>query len=595
MKILVVDDDGFIRKVLHTVLTEWGHEPFEAVDGKAALANWRSIEPDLILMDVQMPYMDGYEAARQIKTQTGDDHLPIVFLTATEKKDEQLRCLEYGDDMLAKPINFDLLQAKLNAHERVMQLNRKVREQNQQLAFFRNKMQSELDVVQYITDAAQGDQDRLFTGLKRHCTAQSAFNGDLVLAYDRVDGGLYVLVADFTGHGLSAAIGSLPVAQTFKTMAQRHMPVVEMARELNRVLRAFLPPFIFCAATLLEVNGARNRVEAWTGGLPDGLLIDKFGRIKHRLASEHMPLAAMADHELTLYTETFALDEGDALYIYTDGVIESRSPADEMYGEDRLEKTLACKLDERFETLLTDVKSFRGDSPTEQDDLSLIELQGGVTVPRGAASPQAAPKDVWHGELLSMMMEEVGRDDPAASQIVASLATMENTDEERESGAAPFCFSQQLLPEHLRQPDPLSFARQVISHHPQIRENKELVFAVIAELFSNAVEHGLLELDSAIKVGSDGFETYYRLRSQRLATLEAGHIDLHLNVRQIPDKGLQLEVLVRNSGKGYAPEEKHQEDESVAFGRGLMLVHDICGDIRVSDLGRCVEVTVPLG
>ena len=86
MRILVVDDDTLNRFLLVHMLEQQGYmDTFEAEDGAVAIKLVKRIKPDLVLLDVVMPEMDGYEVARRLKKLAGDIYLPIIFITAMEK------------------------------------------------------------------------------------------------------------------------------------------------------------------------------------------------------------------------------------------------------------------------------------------------------------------------------------------------------------------------------------------------------------------------------------------------------------------------------------------------------------------------------
>jgi two-component system sensor histidine kinase/response regulator len=115
-KVLVADDNIVNRKVVHYMLEKKGHEVISVQDGKEALNAWESNIVDLILMDVQMPVMNGMEATQAIreKEKGGSSHTPIIALTAHAMKGDRERCLEAGmDDYLPKPINPDSLFATM--------------------------------------------------------------------------------------------------------------------------------------------------------------------------------------------------------------------------------------------------------------------------------------------------------------------------------------------------------------------------------------------------------------------------------------------------------------------------------------------------
>ena len=109
-RILIVDDSPTECYKLREILEKHGHHVLEAANGADGVAMARSELPDLVLMDVMMPEMDGYEATRQIRQQARWNNLPIIAVTAKAMKDDQERCREAGaNDYLAKPIDLDRL------------------------------------------------------------------------------------------------------------------------------------------------------------------------------------------------------------------------------------------------------------------------------------------------------------------------------------------------------------------------------------------------------------------------------------------------------------------------------------------------------
>src|SRR5256885_15105697 len=126
MKILVVDDSPTIRAALKALLERMGHTVVEANDGKQALQMYRQDRPGLVLIDVVMPIMDGYESAQHMRETKADEWVPIIFLSSKEADQDLDRAIEAGgDDYLLKPGGFVVLNAKNRALPRLASLRRK--------------------------------------------------------------------------------------------------------------------------------------------------------------------------------------------------------------------------------------------------------------------------------------------------------------------------------------------------------------------------------------------------------------------------------------------------------------------------------------
>lgn len=135
MKILIVDDSPTIRAAIVQLLHRMGHGVVEAENGEQALESYRRDRPELVLMDVTMPVLDGYDAARRIREENPDDWVPIIFLSGKEADQDLDRAIEAGgDDYLVKPVSFVVLNAKIRALHRIESMRRKLFEVSRELA-----------------------------------------------------------------------------------------------------------------------------------------------------------------------------------------------------------------------------------------------------------------------------------------------------------------------------------------------------------------------------------------------------------------------------------------------------------------------------
>jgi diguanylate cyclase (GGDEF)-like protein len=135
MKVLIVDDSPTIRVALRGLVQQMGHSVIEAEDGSQALGIYAQDRPDLVLIDVVMPVMDGYEAARQMRHSRPDEWVPIIFLSSKEADQDLDRAIEAGgDDYLVKPVSFVVLNAKIRALQRIESTRTKLLEMSRELA-----------------------------------------------------------------------------------------------------------------------------------------------------------------------------------------------------------------------------------------------------------------------------------------------------------------------------------------------------------------------------------------------------------------------------------------------------------------------------
>ncbi|MCC6609372.1 MAG: diguanylate cyclase [Burkholderiales bacterium] len=125
MKILIVDDSRTIRAALEAMVTRLGHATMTAKSGGEALQRFVHERPDLVLLDVTMPDLDGYAVARKLRDLSGSDWLPIIFLSASDEDQDLDRAISAGgDDYLVKPVSQVVLGAKIRAMQRIDAMHR---------------------------------------------------------------------------------------------------------------------------------------------------------------------------------------------------------------------------------------------------------------------------------------------------------------------------------------------------------------------------------------------------------------------------------------------------------------------------------------
>ena len=115
-KILIVDDDLNVQRLLTYTVRQEGYEVITANDGAEAFRLWSTERPDLVLLDVMLPKMDGYQVAQKIRAEEGPNHVPIIMLTAEKEVEQKVRGLRAGaDDYLIKPFHPQELLARIKS------------------------------------------------------------------------------------------------------------------------------------------------------------------------------------------------------------------------------------------------------------------------------------------------------------------------------------------------------------------------------------------------------------------------------------------------------------------------------------------------
>jgi PleD family two-component response regulator len=150
LKILVVDDEPVNIQLISSALKN-DYDILEALDGHDAIRQLKDHKPDLILLDVMMPDLSGFEVCRIIKSDEAFADIPVIFLTALDTQDAELRGLELGGiDYLAKPFNFNLLKQRVRNHIALKERSDLVKEQRDQLARRKEDLEAALARVKQL-------------------------------------------------------------------------------------------------------------------------------------------------------------------------------------------------------------------------------------------------------------------------------------------------------------------------------------------------------------------------------------------------------------------------------------------------------------
>lgn len=554
MKILVVDDNAANIRLLAAFFKRHDYEVFCANNGLEAIEKFKQYAPDMILMDIMMPGMDGRECASKLKLLAGDKYIPIIYVTALSQEAALTTALAAGgDDFVSKPINLDILTSKIHAHRRIQELNEELVLKNNQLAKYTLSLERDQQLATYYFEKAL-KHSYLDPGIIRHhLSSAKAFNGDLLMAAPRPGGGIYLILGDFTGHGLGASIGSLPVSQIFFSLARKACWIGDIAKAINRELRILLPGDMFLAATLVELNSTGKRLSLWAGGLPDAYLIDAQSHTHRIIKSSHPPLGIFSDERFNPSTVTFDVNHGERLYLYTDGIVEARNPQGEIYGDKRLHELFVQRETDVFEQVIHAIQEFIGPG-NQADDTSFVELN-------------CQPVNIVESDRL-----------PGDAKQAASLAI-------------PYHLAVKLTDRELKnKSDVVSYLAEMICA-TTLAPYKGIIHTILAEMYTNMFEHGLLNLDSRQKQEDTDFAHYYAQMDESL--MHASNLRLDINVDYEPGPpNNRLVIAMSHNGKGHMDTTaiQHADFCDDPFGRGMLLLNSLCDEVDISDAGRRIKI-----
>ncbi len=551
---LVVDDEPASRLILTALLNKYEFEVVQATNGEEAISAFLEHHPSIIFMDVYMPVMDGYEAATQIKQQMQEEFVPIIFITAATDEESLHSCVDAGgDDFLTKPYSDTILLSKIRALERIRALMA-------QTAELKNKMLSEEELAEKIFTGAVTTPNAISNNLRTVQLPAGLFSGDIILCSFTPANDLDILIGDFTGHGLTAAVGALPTSEIFHAMSVKGFSGIEILEAVNEKLNRILPTGMFMALQFVRVSHEMDHVKVCNAGMPDILILDgATGKIKQRAASRSLPLGVMAKLDFKPSIQILPITHGDRIVMFSDGVIESRNQAGEEFSQTRLETLLQDTRGTPFavDHAFTSIKE-HNQNVEQDDDISLLEV---------ICSPDLLP--LWD-----------------ETQVANDLPT-------QSISCDPVSLSIIYQNERLRDNDPIPAIINFLRSNPILEEHRQALFTIFTELYVNALDHGVLGLKSELKKTPEGFGQYFIQREERLAALSQGFIRIGLEVIPNDSDGSSITVRIEDSGQGFDVQKyttsANEGNESALSGRGIRLVKELCHSVNYLGCGNIVE------
>ena len=377
IKILTVDDNIVNIKVVTQYLLKQGYEVIAAESGEEAIEKYKSDAPDIILMDIMMEGMNGLEATAKIKALSGDKWIPVIFMSALASEEDKIKGLDVGgDDYITKPIEFNILGAKLKAVQRISDIQNKLSATMLELQQYKQAEEREqemaFDLMETLFDKGHHLEGEEFHAW--HIPA-TLFSGDLIIANKSSNNRLYLLHADSTGHGLTAALPLLPVSQTFYQMSSKGFSIGHVAKEMNKQLKFIMPINRFVAVTLILMDFNNNMLEIWNGGNPTVFVTNEDKEVVKKFDSTHLALGILPDEAFDGQTEFLCCEGNNSIVLYSDGLIEAENSDGKPFDENMLLDVLKTETDAAVlrNNIVNAVTAHIGGGKAH-DDMSLVVL-----------------------------------------------------------------------------------------------------------------------------------------------------------------------------------------------------------------------------
>jgi sigma-B regulation protein RsbU (phosphoserine phosphatase) len=374
-KILVVDDQPVVRKLLEVYLNAGGYRNLVfADDGDVALEVIEAEEPDLVVLDLQMPRMGGLEVCETLRADPRYAMLPILVQTAADSPGDRANVFKSGaTDMVGKPVNDAELRARVGIHLQN-------RHMLHQLSLYRESMERELQAARKMqhgilpSDARIASLSEKFgVDIRSHFQTCDALGGDMWNAWAIDDRKLGFIVVDFTGHGVVASLNTFRFQSLAMLDGYLEDGQTKYIEKISRRLNALLPVGQFATAIGGYIDLDEDVICLVGAAGPKPYLVLPGGTEGRFLPSEGRPLGMTKD--ATYEQQVIPFPPGSSLFMYSDALTETPNMVDPVYDDERIGMALTGKIKPElhpFDAILADFLD-RAPGPLD-DDLTMLML-----------------------------------------------------------------------------------------------------------------------------------------------------------------------------------------------------------------------------
>ena len=370
-RVLIVDDAKTnIDILVHALRDEY--KLSVALDGAAALRSIEKSPPDLVLLDIVMPGIDGYEVCRRLRAEESTRELPVMFLSSLEDVKDKTRGFEVGgNDYLTKPFEVLEVKARVRSLLKAKAYADAVRE-----AMARDlRLAREIQMGILPADLAAATRG---TGLDVHAVIEPAraVGGDLYEVLRVSDDRIVVALGDVSGKGIPAALFMAVVVTILRTLARGIPEPDEILMRLNDELAEQNPRGMFVTLQCLVFDLAQGRVSVAGAGHHQLAIVSRGRPPRLACPSSGRPAGLMAFNPVE--RETLSLEPDDTFVLFSDGVSEAMNTSEDFYGEERLLAALAAgaggSAADIVKRVLADVGEFTAGAK-QSDDITVLAVR----------------------------------------------------------------------------------------------------------------------------------------------------------------------------------------------------------------------------
>jgi len=370
-RILIVDDVPANLDVLSNALETANYQVQAAPNGEVALRIAHAAPPDLILLDVRMPGMDGYEVCKKLKADEQTAPIPVIFVTAEDQTENLVSGFQVGGvDYIAKPFREEEVMMRVHNALYTQHLFNENRA-------YQAKMEKELQTAHDMQMGLMPKEAPEIAGyeIAGRCLSAEQVGGDFFQYFER-DGNLSLCIADVTGHAMEAAIPVVLFSGMLEMQMQSDPCLPELFEALNRSIHRILDARTHVCFQMAKLDTKGRTLRLGNAGCPYAYHYRTQTGEVVELETGAYPLGVKA--EIDLETLEINLAAGDRVVFCSDGVVEAPGDEGEVFGYDRLVETIAkggkegLSADALLKYISDVVEAFSASAPIGDDQTCVV-------------------------------------------------------------------------------------------------------------------------------------------------------------------------------------------------------------------------------
>lgn len=383
--IFIVEDNLMNTKIIESMLKQTGYMVHTASNGVEALEKLEVLIPDLILLDIIMPGLDGFEVIKRIKANPYQAHIPVIFITAQMDTADLVKGFQLGGvDFITKPVQKGELLSRMNTHLELKFAREKIEKQAKELQHALNEVDSSMRYAGMIQGAIFPKRelfDKYFEEYAIWFKPWGRVSGDFYWIRE-IDDHLLFAVGDCTGHGVPGALLSILSISALNEISLLHdISPNQMLDVLRERVKHSLNQQTFehgiidgLNIALLKFHPQRSFME-FSGAFHSIFHFSTKSNSLHKIEADRMPVSVYINEQPFSLTK-LDVKPGDMLYLFSDGVPDQLGgPKGKKYSLKRLrtiiEENIQKPVSEQLDALNTDWMEWKGNEPQTDDTLLL--------------------------------------------------------------------------------------------------------------------------------------------------------------------------------------------------------------------------------